>query len=164
MGSELKGSYRSAEAIARRRSNFYYSFLVLPAEKRRAFCAVYAFMRFCDDISDGGAGTEQKRKMLREWRTQIDASARQATGFDDARNNPILPAFHDTMITYSIPERYFHWIIDGAEMDLDNVRYETFQDLYNYCFHVASAVGLVCLQLFGYRDERARVLAEHCGI
>jgi 15-cis-phytoene synthase len=164
MEPELTASYRSAEAVARRRSNFYYSFLVLPSEKRHAFCAVYAFMRYCDDISDGTGGKEQKRRQLREWRTHLETDAHQPAGADGSRNSPILPAFHDTMRRYSIPEQYFHWIIDGAEMDLGSVRYETFQDLYSYCFHVASAVGLVCLQLFGYRDERAKKLAEDCGI
>ena len=76
MGPELLASYKTAEAIARSRSNFYYSFVVLPSEKRRAFCAVYAFMRYCDDISDGDAGVDAKRAMLKDWRAQLDAAAR----------------------------------------------------------------------------------------
>jgi phytoene synthase len=159
MGPELLASYRSAEAVARSRSNFYYSFVVLPAEKRRAFCAVYAFMRYCDDISDGDAGQGVKQTQLRDWRSQLDAAFAGSV-----RENPILPAFHDTVNNFSIPAQYFHWIIDGAEMDLGVVRYETFTDLYKYCFNVASAVGLVCLQIFGYKDERAREYAEQCGI
>ena len=75
-----------------------------------------------------------------------------------------MPAFRDTLQKFSIPEQYFHWIIDGTEMDLAVFRYETFEDLYKYCFNVASAVGLVCLQIFGYKDERAKKLAEQCGI
>jgi len=159
MGPELLASYRSAEAVARSRSNFYYSFVVLPSEKRRAFCAVYAFMRYCDDISDGNAGHEVKKAQLRDWRSQLDAAYAGSV-----QKNPILPAFQDTVNNYSIPAQYFHWIIDGAEMDLGVVRYETFTDLYKYCFNVASAVGLVCLQIFGYRDERARKYAEQCGV
>jgi 15-cis-phytoene synthase len=159
MEPELIASYRSAEAVARSRSNFYYSFIVLPAEKKRAFCAVYAFMRYCDDVSDGDAGIEAKRTLLRDWRAQLDAAYSGVLG-----NNPILPAFRDTVRGFSIPAEYFHWIIDGAEMDLDAFQYETFQDLYKYCFNVASAVGLVCLQLFGYGDERAKKYAEQCGI
>jgi 15-cis-phytoene synthase len=160
MKPELAASYKSAETVARRRArNFYYSFVVLPAEKRRAFCAVYAFMRYCDDISDGDAGLATKREMLRNWREQLDAVFSGTPG-----DNPVLPAFRDTVLSFSIPAEYFHWIIDGAEMDLAGVRYETFQDLYKYCFNVASAVGLVCLQIFGFKQERAKHYAEECGI
>jgi phytoene synthase len=159
MGPELLASYRSAEAVARNRSNFYYSFVVMPVPKRRAFCAVYAFMRYCDDISDGSASRKSKQEQLRAWRAQLDAVYAGTT-----QDNPILPAFRDTVNNFSIPAQYFHWIIDGAEMDLDVARYETFQDLHKYCFNVASAVGLVCLQIFGYSDERARQYAEQCGL
>lgn len=159
MKPELAASYKSAEAVARSRSNFYYSFIVLPAHKRRAFCAVYAFMRYCDDISDGSDGCEKKSAMLREWRSQLDAAFAGTL-----QGNPILPAFRDTVAGFSIPTEYFHWLIDGAEMDLNISRYETFDDLYTYCFKVASAVGLVCLQIFGFKDPEARKYAEQCGI
>ena len=76
----------------------------------------------------------------------------------------IMPAFRESITRYSIPAQYFHWIIDGAEMDLNSHQYETFNDLYNYCFHVASAVGFVCLQIFGFKDEKAKKYAEQCGI
>jgi 15-cis-phytoene synthase len=155
----LIASYKSAEAVARSRSNFYYSFVVLPAEKKRAFCAVYAFMRHCDDISDGAARPEEKRAQLRDWRSRLDAAYTETLG-----GNPILPAFRDTVRAFSIPKEYFYWILDGAEMDLDTFQYETFGDLYKYCFNVASAVGLVCLHIFGFGDERAKKYAEQCGI
>jgi len=160
MNSKIAASYRCAENIARARArNFYYAFVVLPSEKRRAFCAVYAFMRYCDDISDGADSLEAKRTLLEKWRGQLKAAVQ-----GDLGGSPILPAFHDAVQRFSIPAEYFHWLIDGAEMDLTIDRYETFEDLYRYCFHVASAVGLVCLQIFGYRDERARKMAEECGI
>jgi 15-cis-phytoene synthase len=160
MEPELLASYRSAEAVARSRArNFYYSFMVLPSEKRRAFCAVYAFMRYCDDISDGDAGVESKRDMLGKWRQQLnDVFSGGPCG------NSILHAFRDTVNRFSIPAQYFHWVIDGAEMDLDTSQYETFDDLYKYCFNVASAVGLVCLQIFGFAEDRAKEYAEQCGI
>ncbi len=160
MKRELAESYRAAESVARLRArNFYYSFVVLPPERRRGFCAVYAFMRYCDDISDGRASLEEKRAQLRRWRSHLDAA------FDgDCGGDSIMPAFRDTVQRFSIPAQFFHWIIDGAEMDLTVSRYHTFRDLYRYCFNVASAVGLVCLQIFGYRDEKAKQLAEHCGI
>jgi phytoene synthase len=160
MNPELAASYRSAEEVARSRArNFYYSFVVLPPERRRALCAVYAFMRYCDDISDGAAGNENKREMLRKWRTQLDLALS-----GDFGGNAILPAFYDSVRRFSIPGEYFHWVIDGAEMDLSVDSYKTFDDLYRYCFNVASAVGLVCLQIFGFGEERARKYAEHCGI
>jgi len=159
MGPELLASYRTAETVARSRSNFYYSFVVLPSEKRRAFCAVYAFMRYCDDISDGDSSPETKRALLKDWRAKLDAAYAGRL-----QENPILPAFHDTVHRFSIPAQYFHWILDGAEMDLDVAAYETFEDLYKYCFNVASAVGLVCLQIFGFKDEEAKQYAEKCGI
>jgi phytoene synthase len=160
MQPELLASYKSAESVARSRArNFYYAFMVMPPHKRLAFCAVYAFMRYCDDISDGDSQTSSKREMLGQWRKKLDAVY---TG--DVQGNPILPAFKDAVNNFSIPAEYFHWIIDGAEMDLDSIRYETFQDLYRYCFNVASAVGLVCLQIFGFSETRAKEYAEQCGI
>jgi phytoene synthase len=160
MEPELLASYRSAEAVARSRArNFYYSFLALPSQKRRAFCAVYAFMRYCDDISDGNAGVDAKREMLIQWRNQLNIAFS-----GNPQENSILPAFRDTVKKFSIPAQYFHWIIDGAEMDLNASQYETFDDLYKYCFNVASAVGLVCLQIFGFREDSAKEYAEQCGI
>lgn len=160
MEPELSASYRSAEAVARKQArNFYYSFRVLPQVKRRAFCAVYAFMRSCDDISDGTGTTEEKRSQLDKWRLLLD----EAYAGGDCQN-PIMPAFRESVRRFSIPAEYFHWIIDGAEMDLDLPRYETFEDLYRYCFHVASAVGFVCLQIFGFREKTAKEYAEKCGI
>jgi phytoene synthase len=160
MNPDLESSYRCAEQVARSRArNFYYSFVVLPPARRRALCAVYAFMRHCDDISDGTTGVENKREMLDKWRRQLDLalSGRFA-------GHPILPAFHDAVHRFSIPGEYFHWVIDGAEMDLTVRRYRTFDDLYQYCFRVASAVGLVCLQIFGFKEEQAKKYAEDCGI
>jgi phytoene synthase len=160
MEPELSDSYRSAKAVARKQArNFYYSFIVLPSDKRRAFCAVYAFMRYCDDISDGEAGIETKRRQLAQWREHLNDAYSGGPCL-----NPILPAFRESVQRFSIPAEYFHWIIDGTEMDLDPQHYETFDDLYRYCFHVASAVGFVCLQIFGFSDERAKEYAEQCGI
>jgi phytoene synthase len=160
MNTAILESYRLAESLTRRRArNFYYSFVVLPAEKRRAMCAVYAFMRACDDVADGPGSAEEKRNRLRLWRESLESPSggpKPAAAF--------LPAFRDTVQRFAIPARYFHWIIDGVEMDLTIRRYQTFDDLYRYCFNVASSVGLVCLRIFGYSDEKAERYAEHCGI
>jgi len=157
---DLHQSYRTAEDIARRRArNFYYSFMVLPREKRRAICAVYAFMRHCDDLADGDGPAAEKRERLSRWRSRLDSALQGDTG-----GFPFLPAFRDTVQRFSIPPEYFHWMIDGVEMDLGVSRYQTFDELYRYCFNVASSVGLTCLQIFGYSDEGARKHAEHCGV
>jgi phytoene synthase len=139
--------------------NFYYAFAVLPVDRRNALCAVYAFMRYCDDISDGGAALSDKRALLEAWRGALAAAYDGEYG--DSR---ILPAFHDTVRRFNIPRAYFDALIDGAQMDLTVRRYETFDELYQYCYRVAGVVGLVCIEIFGYQDERARGYAESCGI
>jgi len=172
MKPDLAESYKfAADAVKRSGSNFSRAFLVLSKEQRLAFYAVYAFMRFCDDVSDSDESVESKREGLRRWRTLLDEATgepRDTTEASrDARTTLILPAFRDTLRKYSIPSQYFHWIIDGTEMDLGTDRCETFEDLYKYCFHVASAVGLVCLRIFGFSEddkERAEKLAEQCGV
>jgi len=168
MNPELAASYEfAAAAVAQSHSNFARAFLVLTREQRRAFSAAYAFMRFCDDVSDDDGTAASKREGLRRWRGLLDGG--ETAG--DPRLARILPAFRDTTQRFGIPAQYFHWIIDGTEMDLGIDRYETFDGLRRYCFHVASAVGLVCLRIFGLRDEqdgeerkRAEKLAEECGI
>lgn len=165
----LERSYDFCRAVAKSRAkNFYYSFLVLPAKKRRAMCAVYAFMRYCDDIVDeetgetgetGEAGTADRLSRLKACREILD-SAYDGT----PTRGGMLPAFSDTVRRFHIPRAYFNAIIDGAEMDLTVTRYATFEDLYQYCYRVASAVGLVCIRIFGYQGEEAERYAESCGI
>ncbi len=160
MSVTLMESYRHCQRIARRTGkNFYWSFLVMPAEKRRAMCAIYAFMRRSDDIADGAANPALATEGLRQWRATVDAAlhGREA-------NDPILPALADTVKRYRIEARYFHELLDGAEMDQTTTRYETFEELYRYCYHVASVVGLIVLPIFGYRDKAALAPAEACGI
>ncbi len=160
----LKHSYQYCRRIARSKArNFYYSFLVLPRPKRDALSAIYAFMRFTDDISDRPGDGPQKVEDLRRWREALDqALAGNYSG------SLILPAFHDTVRRYRIPREYFEELILGAEMDLRISRYPTFADTYRYCYRVASVVGLVCVHIFGFRDEesgaRVRELAESCGV
>lgn len=156
----LEQSYSLCHEITRRRAkNFYYPFLVLPRERRRALYAVYSFMRHCDDISDGGADRQTKQLMLGGWRALLaDKGGAAGPGIS------ILPAFFDSLSCFSIPADYFHQIIDGVEMDLHRSRYPTFDDLYGYCYRVASAVGMVCLHIFGYHSPEAFKHAEACGI
>ena len=160
MSMALDRSYRHCRQLARARArNFYYGFWLLPKPRRNAFCAVYAFMRYSDDVADGEASTAEKIAMLREWHEALDRALQGNYG-----DSPILPAFHDAVRRYQIPAEYFHELIAGTEMDLTPRSYPTFDDLYQYCYRVASVVGLCSLHMFGFRDPRAKPLAERCGI
>lgn len=160
MSVSLAESYRQCGEAARRAgTNFYVSFRALPAAKREAMMAVYAFMRRSDDIADGAANPAVASAGLREWRAQVDAAlaGRETT-------EPTLPALADTVRRYKIPVCHFHALLDGTEMDQRVRRFETFGELYQYCYRVASCVGLVVLPVFGYEDAAALVTAEACGI
>ncbi|HUK82041.1 MAG TPA: presqualene diphosphate synthase HpnD [Verrucomicrobiae bacterium] len=160
MSETVERSYRLCRDIARRTGkNFYYSFIVMPREKRLAMCAVYAFMRRSDDIADGAANPALASEGLRAWRTQVDAALAGQNSAD-----PILPALVDTVRRYRIDPCRFDELLDGTEMDQTTTRYETFAELYKYCYHVASVVGLIVLPIFGYKDDGAKMPAEACGI
>jgi phytoene synthase len=123
-------------------------------------CAVYAFMRYADDISDEGhPRLAVRRQALDDWRAAL---ARALSG--DVGDDPILPAFRATVERYSIPHEYFFDLIEGVASDLEPQRYETFEQLYRYCYRVASVVGLTVVHIYGFSDPRALELAEKCGI
>jgi phytoene synthase len=158
----LEDSYRHCREIARSRAkNFYYSFLLLSKPQRDSMCAIYAFMRRCDDLSDDP--TIEDRRKLREtiafWRVDTERAMR-----GDTAGDPIWPAFHDTVKRYNIPHRFFHEMIDGITSDLDPKVIETFDELYGYCYQVASVVGLTVIHIFGFHSTRALLLAEKCGV
>jgi len=157
VSGELARSYAHCRAVARKRAkNFYYSFLLLPRAQRNAMCAVYAFMRYCDDLSDEpGASLEP----LKRWRTALDQALAGQYG-----DHPTLPAFHDTVQRYRIPHQYFHEMIDGVSSDLQPRRLLTFDQLYRYCYQVASVVGLTTIHIFGFDSKDALNLAEKCGV
>ncbi|NQU10036.1 phytoene/squalene synthase family protein, partial [bacterium] len=153
-------SYALCRQIARRSArNFYYSFLVMPADKRAAMCAIYAFMRRSDDLADGAANPALALESLRRWRSQVEAALA-----GNPAAEPILPALVDTIERYRIPARHLHALLDGTEMDQTTTRYATFDELYRYCYQVASCVGLVVLPVFGYEDPAAERHGEACGI
>ena len=159
MNDELAASYVHCQQIARRSaSSFYYSFLLLPKPKRQAMCALYAFLRQTDDLSDSADSATDRRAALETWRESLERATRGA--FDD----PLLPALADTMAGYSIPVDHLHAVIDGVEMDLEPLEYETFDELEAYCHRVASAVGLACLCIWGTTSERALEPARQCGV
>jgi phytoene synthase len=153
----LEQSYRHCRAVARRRAkNFYYSFLLLPRDQRNAMCAIYAFMRYCDDLSDEPGASKEP---LDRWRIALDrALAGQYDG------HPTLPAFHDTVSRYRIPHQYFHEMIEGVSSDLQPRHIRTFDELYRYCYQVASVVGLTTIHIFGFDSPAALPLAEKCGV
>lgn len=157
MPLSLEESYAHCERIARAKAkNFYYSFLVLPAAKRRAMCAVYAFMRECDDLSDEAGATEGR---LAQWRRDLDAALAGRTD-----SHPLWPAFADTIQRYRIPREYLDEMITGVTSDLSFTQPADFPELYRYCYRVASVVGLTITHIFGFCDPRALQMAEECGI
>jgi len=157
---EIAASYVHCRRLARAAArNFYYGISLLPPPKRDALCAVYAFMREADDISDSPAEIREKQQRLAAWRASLD---RTLAG--DFSAHPALPAFHDAVAQYGIPSRYLHDLISGTEMDLTVRSYATFERLREYCYRVAGCVGLTCLHVFGFRDPRAPDLAEKLGI
>lgn len=158
----VEDSYRYCRRIARKRArNFYYSFLLLEKPQRDAMCAIYAFMRHCDDLSDSPASPDKPklRQSIAEWRVELN---RAISG--DVETNPIWPAFHDTVRRYSIPHRFFHEMIDGIMSDLEPRQIQTFDELYRYCYQVASVVGLTIVHIFGFESVKALLLAEKCGV
>lgn len=150
-------SYVHCEKVARSRArNFYWSFLLLPRPKRQAMCAVYAFMRECDDLSDGPRASAEA---MARWRTDL---GRTLAG--TLADHPIWPALADTVQRYGIPHHYMAEMIDGVESDLTAHSFETFDELYRYCYLVASVVGLTIIHIFEFDDPAAPDLAEKCGI
>jgi phytoene synthase len=120
-------------------------------------CAIYAFMRHCDDLSDEPSGAPHE--MLAAWRRDLDAALAGTYG-----PHPCWPAFHDTVRRYRIPETYFYEMIEGVTSDLQPRDIQTFEELYRYCYQVASVVGLTIIHIFGFQSPRALELAEECGI
>jgi phytoene synthase len=169
MSRQLAMAYSVCRGIARAQArNFYWAFVALPREKRNALCAVYAFMRHADDLSDEpGLTPEQRHARLEQWSESL-VSAVQGTPSDD----PIIMALADTQARFNIPVELFERLVYGTSLDLQFPRhaesvpvvsYATFDDLYSYCYYVASVVGLVCIRIFGYKDPAAEPLAELLG-
>jgi len=208
--TDLEASYATCRRIAKSRArNFYYSFVLLGRAQRNAICAIYAFMRHCDDLSDDPqagveprqancgdlsagpqpgvepreancddlsagpqAGVEPReairdapqpvvdpRQAIERWRSDMEAALDGRFGED-----PLWPAFHDTARRYKIPPEYFHEMIEGVLSDLGPRRIQTFDELYRYCYQVASVVGLTVIRIFGFKGEKALPLAEKCGV
>jgi phytoene synthase len=168
---QLETAYCNCRCIARTAAkNFYYGFMVLPKRRSDALCAVYAFMRQADDISDEpGLSLAERRQKLG---TFLSSFRRAASG--EPTDDPVLMALQDSQQRFGIPSSLLEQLVAGTAMDLQEefvadpshpvVAYKTFDQLYDYCYHVAGVVGLVCIKIFGYTDKAAEGLAEHLGV
>lgn len=162
-------AYAVCREIAKREAkNFYYAFRVLPQHKSDAMCAIYAFMRRADDIADDESiPLEQRRIVMAKW-VEAWRSSRSGGPTTDA----VFLALNDAQRRFSIPDQLLEELVQGTTMDLDTIpastggvqTFSTFEDLYRYCYLVASVVGLVCIRVFGYSDPRAEKFAEETGV
>ena len=163
----LAKAYAACRAIARREAkNFYYAFVALPAPRRNAICAIYAFMRRADDLADDESiPRDERRRRLDAWLAEWRAVCQGGFTAD-----PAFIAVRDCTARFHIPVGLLDELVAGVTMDLEEAAtdspdtYPTFADLYRYCYLVASVVGLVCIRIFGYSDPRAEKLAEETGI
>jgi phytoene synthase len=148
---------RCAQVTRRSRSSFYYAFILLPPERRRALHAVYAFCRFIDDIADDES-IREPALLLKRWREELDRV------YAGAPTRALSRALADSARRFKIPRKLFEEIINGVEMDLSRKRYQTWEELRPYCYRVASALGLICIEIFGYRNPSAKLYAENLGL
>jgi 15-cis-phytoene synthase len=166
-GPSIDQAYAACRIIAKREAkNFYYAFIALPEARRNAICAIYAYMRKADDLADDESLPRDERlRQLDGWRTEWHAVSRGAETSD-----PVFIAVRDAVARFRIPLSLLEELVAGTSMDLEHAAtdqpdtYATFDDLYRYCYLVASVVGLVCIRIFGYSDPHAEKLAEETGI
>ena len=159
MATELDNAYDLCRRITKSEAkNFYYAFRTLPHRKRRAIFAAYAFFRRIDDVVDGDASLDAKRRRLDEARNLLDI------GENGDEPDPVLMALGHAIDEHSIPIDYFEDFVDGMEMDLVQTRYRSFEELRRYCYGAASAVGLISIAVFGYTDPKAEEYAVDLGI
>jgi phytoene synthase len=148
---------RCAQVTRRSRSSFYYAFILLPPERRRALHAVYAFCRFIDDIADDES-IREPALLLKRWREELDRV------YAGTPTRALSRALADSARRFNIPRELFEEIINGVEMDLSHKRYQSWEELRPYCYRVASALGLICIEIFGYRNPSAKLYAENLGL
>lgn len=146
------------EISASRKSNFFFSVLLLPPPKREAIETIYAFCRYTDDIVDEEADVREKYKRLRMWTAELQRALRGVSRY------AILNRLVAVIQKFHIPVEHFEDLLKGMEMDLEKNRYESFEELQGYCYRVASTVGLICAEIFGYHHERTKQYAINLGI
>ncbi len=169
----LQDSYAYCHQLMRSAArNFYYGMRLLPEAKRNAMYALYGFMRLCDDLTDAPVSPSghplpadntlsnaERRRLLTSWRDDTHAAIDRPI-----QSHPIWPAFHDMVRRFQIPRQVFDDAIDGQLQDLEQSVYRTFDELYRYCYRVASTVGIAAVYIWGFRHDRAIRLAEQRGI
>ena len=166
MASQLEQAYDHCQRVARDHAkNFYYAFRTLPSKRRRAIYAAYAFCRLCDDIADDDTSLEEKRRRFAQTRALLADSF--APGENGVSRNSLpheFTALRDATETFGIPPVYYEEVIRGVESDLVKNRFESFEELKDYCYRVASVVGLICIEVFGYDDQSAKEYAVDLGL
>ncbi len=157
--TDLDLAYDECRSITLREAkNFYYAFLTLPAVRRRAIYVAYAFCRYCDDAVDRLGSQDEKLAALAGLQKELEKTYLGHPG------DPVSMALADVAERYDIPQEYFQEVISGVECDLVKDRYEDFEQLRRYCYQVASVVGLICIQIFGYKDPAAKEHAIDLGL
>jgi phytoene synthase len=158
--SDIAAAYGYCRELTRREAkNFYYGFALLPSPQRRAIYSAYAFARQADDIVDASLPVDEARRQLDAYRAALD------TALDYRPEGPVFQALQRTVTRYVITRPLLYDILDGCETDLTRTRYETFVPLKEYCDQVAGAVGLISIEIFGYRGgDRARRYAADLGV
>ena len=166
--AEVDRAYAACQAVAKSKAkNFYYAFVALPAARRNAICAIYAFMRRADDLADDDESLTREERLLRldewlaGWRSVCEGGE---------TSDPVFLALRDATERFAIPHSLLDELVGGIKLDLMPAAadapdtYATFADLYRYCYGVASVVGLACIRIFGYKDPAAEKLAEETGV
>ena len=153
-----KGFIEAREVTRNHAKNFYFASRFLPAEKKNASYAVYAICRLSDDSVDV-ASKDSFKQRLEEMKKNIESAYSKAE-----LDNSLLCAFRQTIRTHKIPKEYFDLLLEGMEMDIEKNRYGSFEELYQYCYRAAGAVGLIMLKIFEYSDDQAEKHAIDLGV
>ena len=149
----------SKDITRKSKTNFLYSFTLLPKEKNDAINTVYAFCRKTDDIvDDTKSSPEEKRANLEKWETELEAALMESS------SEPLLSKLSSVIKEFNIQHKPFFDLIRGMGMDLEKSRYETFDELYEYCYCAAGTVGLMCIEIFGYNNPKTREFAVALGV
>ena len=157
--TDLEQAYEECRRITRREAkNFYYAFLTLPQAQRRAIYVAYTFCRYCDDSVDAERSVDQKLALLSGLRHKLDQS------YHGHADDLVFVGLADVAEKYDIPQEYFQEVLSGVESDLVKNRYQNFDELRQYCYQVASAVGLICIPIFGFGAPQAKEHAVDLGL
>ena len=148
----------SQSVVKNSKSNFASSFRFLSGEKRDALDSIYAYCRITDDLVDLAPTPEEAKQKLDAWRKET------LKAFKESTDDPVLRELAETVRIFHIPQEYFQQLLEGVRMDLEIKVYGTFEELYTYCYKVASVVGLMCIEVFGYKDPKTKEYAVNLGV